>query len=53
TKKLELEPYHGYYKKLIGWLRDVTLQHVLRRENKKADALATLASTLTLLDQVQ
>ncbi|XP_059310221.1 uncharacterized protein LOC132061409 [Lycium ferocissimum] len=39
--------------KLIGWLGDVTLQHVPRRENKKADALATLASALTLPDQTQ
>ena len=32
---------------------DVTLQHVCRTENKKVDALATLASTVTLLDQTQ
>ncbi|XP_059310872.1 uncharacterized protein LOC132062290 [Lycium ferocissimum] len=35
------------------WLGDVTLQHVPRRENKKADALAALASALTLPDQTQ
>ncbi|XP_049359184.1 uncharacterized protein LOC125823856 [Solanum verrucosum] len=34
-------------------LGDVTLQHVRRTENKKADALAALASTLTLPDQTQ
>ncbi|XP_060182048.1 uncharacterized protein LOC132611671 [Lycium barbarum] len=53
VKKPELLPYHGYAQKLIGWLGDVTLQHVPRRENKKADALAALASALTLPDQTQ
>ncbi|XP_060217193.1 uncharacterized protein LOC132644609 [Lycium barbarum] len=53
VKKPELVPYHGYAQKLIGWLGDVTLQHVPRRENKKADALAALASALTLPDQTQ
>nr|XP_004253471.1 uncharacterized protein LOC101253576 [Solanum lycopersicum] len=53
VKKPELRPYHDYAQKLIRWLRDVTLQHVRRTENKKADALATLASTLTLPDQTQ
>ncbi|XP_060182770.1 uncharacterized protein LOC132612672 [Lycium barbarum] len=53
VKKPELRPYHHYARKLIGWLGNVTLQHVPRKENKKADALATLASTLTLPDQAQ
>ncbi|XP_015170845.1 uncharacterized protein [Solanum tuberosum] len=53
VKKPELRPYHDYAQKLIGWLGDVTLQHVRRTENKKADALAALASTLTLPDQTQ
>ncbi|XP_059295642.1 uncharacterized protein LOC132048978 [Lycium ferocissimum] len=53
VRKPELLPYHGYAQKLIGWLGDVTLQHVPRKENKKADALAALASTLTLPDQTQ
>ncbi|XP_060183387.1 uncharacterized protein LOC132613398 [Lycium barbarum] len=53
VKKPELLHYHGYAQKLIGWLGDVTLQHVPRKENKKADALAALASTLTLPDQTQ
>ena len=53
VKKPELRPYHDYAQKLIRWLGDVTLQHVRRTENKKADALATLASTLTLPDQTQ
>ncbi|XP_060212162.1 uncharacterized protein LOC132639757 [Lycium barbarum] len=53
VKKLELLPYHGYARKLIGWLGDVTLQHVPRRENKKADALAALVSALTMPYQTQ
>ncbi|XP_060182283.1 uncharacterized protein LOC132611944 [Lycium barbarum] len=53
VKRPELSPYHHYAQKLIGWLGNVTLQHVPRKENKKADALATLASTLTLPDQAQ
>lgn len=51
VKKPELRPYQGYAQKLIGWLRVVTLQHVPQKENEKADALATLASTLTLPNQ--
>ncbi|XP_060211682.1 uncharacterized protein LOC132639233 [Lycium barbarum] len=47
VKKPELLPYYGYAQKLIGWLGDVTLQDVPRRENKKVDALA---SALTLPD---
>ncbi|XP_060187944.1 uncharacterized protein LOC132617069 [Lycium barbarum] len=50
VKKPELRPYHNYAQKLIGWLDNVTLQHVPRKENKKADALA---STLNLPDQAQ
>ncbi|MCD7468488.1 hypothetical protein HAX54_006743, partial [Datura stramonium] len=51
VKKLELRPYDGNAQNLIGCLGDVALQHIPRKENKKADALATLASTLTMLDQ--
>ncbi|XP_070022519.1 uncharacterized protein [Nicotiana sylvestris] len=50
VKKPELRPYHDYAKKLMGWLGDVTIQHVPRKENKKADDLAALASSLTLPD---
>ncbi|XP_070020297.1 uncharacterized protein [Nicotiana sylvestris] len=53
VKKPELRPYHDYAKKLMGWLGDVTIQHVRRKENKKADDLAALASSLILLDQAQ
>ncbi|XP_070049146.1 uncharacterized protein [Nicotiana tomentosiformis] len=37
----------------MGWLGDVTIKHVPRKENKKSDALAVLASSLTLPDQAQ
>ncbi|XP_070013853.1 uncharacterized protein [Nicotiana sylvestris] len=53
VKKPELRPYHDYAKKLIGWLNNVTIQYVPRKENKKADALVALASSLTLPDQAQ
>ncbi|XP_070029780.1 uncharacterized protein [Nicotiana sylvestris] len=53
VKKPELRLYHDYAKKLMGWLNDVNIQYVPRKENKKADALATVASSLALADQAQ
>ncbi|XP_070010950.1 uncharacterized protein [Nicotiana sylvestris] len=53
VKKPELRPYHDYAKRLMGWLINVTIQYVPRKENKKADALAALASSLALPDQAQ
>nr|XP_016441451.1 PREDICTED: uncharacterized protein Mb2253c-like [Nicotiana tabacum] len=53
VKKPELRPYHDYAKKLIGWVGDVTIQHMPRKENKKTDPLTALASSLTLPDQAQ
>ena len=53
VKKPELRPYHDYGQKFRGWLRDVTLQHVCRIENKKIDVLVSLVSTLTLSNQTQ
>ncbi|XP_019157455.1 PREDICTED: uncharacterized protein LOC109154025 [Ipomoea nil] len=47
VKKAELVPYNNYAKVLMQWLGDVTIEHVPRKENKQADALATLASTIT------
>ncbi|XP_070014852.1 uncharacterized protein [Nicotiana sylvestris] len=37
----------------MGWLNDVTIQYIPRKENKKDDALAALASSLPLPDQAQ
>ncbi|KAB5515689.1 hypothetical protein DKX38_026337 [Salix brachista] len=45
-EKPEFIPYHKYALKLITSLDCVTLEHVPRKENKQADALANLASTL-------
>ncbi|KAL0327878.1 UNVERIFIED_CONTAM: hypothetical protein Scaly_2220400 [Sesamum calycinum] len=47
----ELLPYHNYAKRLIGWLGDVELEHLSRKDNKQADALAKLASTLSMTDK--
>ncbi|XP_019160668.1 PREDICTED: uncharacterized protein LOC109157214 [Ipomoea nil] len=46
VKTAELVPYNNYAKILIQWLGDVTIEHVPRKENKQADALAALASTI-------
>ncbi|KAL0454262.1 UNVERIFIED_CONTAM: hypothetical protein Slati_0765400 [Sesamum latifolium] len=35
-----------YAQRLIGWLGDVEIEHVPRKDNKQADALTKLASTL-------
>ncbi|KAL0298908.1 UNVERIFIED_CONTAM: hypothetical protein Sradi_6550600 [Sesamum radiatum] len=51
VKKPELLPYHNYAKRLMGWLGDVELEHLPRKENKQADALAKLASTLSMTDK--
>ncbi|KAL0293935.1 UNVERIFIED_CONTAM: hypothetical protein Sangu_2452700 [Sesamum angustifolium] len=48
VKKPELLPYHNYTKRLIGWLRDVELEYLPRKDNKQADALAKLASILSM-----
>ncbi|XP_060170887.1 uncharacterized protein LOC132601846 [Lycium barbarum] len=53
VKKPELLPYRNYAKKLIGWLDEVTIQHVPRKENKTADALSALASALVSPNQMQ
>ncbi|XP_075097890.1 uncharacterized protein LOC142175209 [Nicotiana tabacum] len=53
VKKPELVPYHKYAQRLVSWLGEVTIQHVPRKENKRADTLAALASTLSLPDQTQ
>ncbi|XP_075080141.1 uncharacterized protein LOC142165502 [Nicotiana tabacum] len=53
VKKPELCPYHNYAKKLMGWVDDVIIKHMPRKEKNKADDLAVLASPLTLPDQAQ
>ncbi|KAL0395043.1 UNVERIFIED_CONTAM: hypothetical protein Slati_4470500 [Sesamum latifolium] len=51
VKKSELLSYHNYAKRLMGWLGDVELEHLPRRDNKQADALAKLASILSMTDK--
>ncbi|KAL0295544.1 UNVERIFIED_CONTAM: hypothetical protein Scaly_3099900 [Sesamum calycinum] len=51
AKMLDLLPYYKYAKKLMGWLGDVELKHLLRKDNKQADALAKLVSTLSMTDK--
>ncbi|KAL0298016.1 UNVERIFIED_CONTAM: hypothetical protein Scaly_3076400 [Sesamum calycinum] len=51
VKKPELLPYHNYTKRLMGWLGDVELEHLSRKDNKQIDALAKLASTLSMTDK--
>ncbi|KAL0416162.1 UNVERIFIED_CONTAM: hypothetical protein Slati_3448100 [Sesamum latifolium] len=51
VKRPELLPYHNYTKRLMGWLEDVELEHLQRRDNKQADALAKLTSTLSVTDK--
>ncbi|KAK4397144.1 hypothetical protein Sango_1551000 [Sesamum angolense] len=51
VKKPELFSYHNYAKRLIGWLVDVEHEHLPRKDNKQADALAKLASTLSMTDK--
>ncbi|XP_057775222.1 uncharacterized protein LOC130994205 [Salvia miltiorrhiza] len=50
VKKPELLPYVKYARKIIGWLGDVELEHIPRNENKQADALAKLASTIAMVN---
>ena len=49
-RKPELVPYYNYATRMIGWLGGVTLEHVLRKKNRQADALAKLVSSLALPD---
>ncbi|XP_075103640.1 uncharacterized protein LOC142178214 [Nicotiana tabacum] len=53
VKKPDMVPYHKYAQRLISWLGEVTIQHVPRKKNKRANALATLPFTLSLPDQTQ
>ncbi|KAI3453509.1 hypothetical protein Pfo_010172 [Paulownia fortunei] len=48
VKKPELLSYFNYARRLIGWLGDIVIEHIPRIDNKQADALANLASTLAM-----
>ncbi|XP_038881530.1 uncharacterized protein LOC120073031 [Benincasa hispida] len=52
VKHDDLKPYFTYAHQLMEKFESVVLEHVPRIENKKADALVNLATTLTDLDNV-
>ena len=48
VKKKDLVPYCKYGKKLLANFEVITLEHIPRKENRQADALANLATALAL-----
>ncbi|XP_027151163.1 uncharacterized protein LOC113751373 [Coffea eugenioides] len=48
VKKPELIPYYKYARQLMGYLDNVTIEHIPRNFNQQADSLARLASMITL-----
>jgi ribonuclease HI len=48
VKKLELVPYFLKAKELISQFSDVKIEHIIRSQNNKVDALASLATSLSL-----
>src|ERR1051325_1222175 len=50
VKHEDLKPYFIYATQLIGKFESVLLEHIPRLENKRADALANLATALANLD---
>ena len=48
VKKEDLVPYCKYGKKLLANFEAITLEHIPRKENRQADALANLATALAL-----
>lgn len=52
VKHEDLKPYFAYARQLMEKFDNVMLEHVPRVENKRADALANLATALTMPDDV-
>jgi hypothetical protein len=48
VKKLELMSYFLKAKELISPFSDMKFEHIVRSQNRKADALASLAASLSL-----
>ncbi|XP_075658893.1 uncharacterized protein LOC142628735 [Castanea sativa] len=48
VKKEDIVPYCKYAKKLLSNFETITLEHIPRKENRQADALANLATALAL-----
>ncbi|KAL0444704.1 UNVERIFIED_CONTAM: hypothetical protein Slati_2193100 [Sesamum latifolium] len=49
--EMTVDTKQRHLKVLMGWLGDVELEHLPRRDNKQADALAKLASILSMTDK--
>ncbi|XP_027179010.1 uncharacterized protein LOC113777974 [Coffea eugenioides] len=48
VKKPELIPYYKYARQLMGYLDNVTIEHIPRNFNQQADSLVRVASLITL-----
>ncbi|XP_027158277.1 uncharacterized protein LOC113759899 [Coffea eugenioides] len=48
VKKSELIPYYKYVRQLVGYLDNVTIDHIPKNFNQQADSLARVASLITL-----
>ena len=48
VKKPELIPYFKFARRLLGWFDHISITHVPRNKNEQIDALAKLATALTL-----
>ncbi|KAA0066956.1 uncharacterized protein E5676_scaffold595G00600 [Cucumis melo var. makuwa] len=52
VKHQDLKPYFIYARRLMDRFNNIILEHIPRSENKKADALANLATTLTVSEDI-
>ena len=49
---MKLRPYHAYLELLVGRFDELSYTHLPRAQNQFADALATLASMIDILESV-
>ncbi|KAA0046253.1 uncharacterized protein E6C27_scaffold284G00560 [Cucumis melo var. makuwa] len=52
VKHQDLKPYFSYARRLMDIFDNIILEHIPRSENKKADALANLATALTVSEDI-
>ena len=52
TRDVKLRPYHAYLELLVGRFDDLSYTYLPRARNQFADALATLASMIDILEGV-
>ncbi|TYK14754.1 uncharacterized protein E5676_scaffold13055G00010 [Cucumis melo var. makuwa] len=52
VKHQDLKPYFSYARRLMDRFDSIILKHIPRSENKKADALANLATALTASEDI-